>query len=83
MGSILFPLKNLNGKTLNGYILYLGEVKQLRLSGWKGFKSYLEDSQGVLSTSPVHPHSMLERTSRIDERGLHHVSKYSTYVSGG
>jgi len=49
----LFPLKNLNGEALNGYRLYLGEVKQLRLSGWKGFKLHLKDSGGTLSTASV------------------------------
>ena len=49
----MFPLENLSGKELNGYSLHLGEVKQLRLSGWKGFKLYLRDSQGTLSTEPV------------------------------
>lgn len=47
------PLTDLNGKELNGYKLHLGEVKQLRLSGWKGFKLYLKDSQDILSTPPV------------------------------
>jgi hypothetical protein len=46
-------LKNLNGKKLDGYTLHLGEVKQLRLSGWKGFTLYLQDSQGVFTKSPV------------------------------
>ena len=49
----MFPLKNLNGEALNGYRLYLGEVKQLRLSGWKGFKLHLKDSGGTLSTASV------------------------------
>jgi hypothetical protein len=49
----LFPLDNLNGKELNGYRVCLGQVKQLRLSGWKGFKLHLEDPDGILSTAPV------------------------------
>lgn len=49
----MFPLDNLNGKELNGYRVCLGQVKQLRLSGWKGFKLHLEDSDGILSTPPV------------------------------
>jgi len=48
-----FLLKNLNGKRVNGYTLHLGEVKQLRFSGWKGFKLYVRDSRGFLSGSPV------------------------------
>jgi hypothetical protein len=40
-------------KEISGYTLHLGEVKQLRLSGWKGFKLYLRDSSGSLSENPV------------------------------
>jgi hypothetical protein len=46
-------LKNLNGKELNGYSLHLGEVKQLRLSGWKGFKLSLRDLDGIVSEPPL------------------------------
>jgi hypothetical protein len=46
-------LKKLHGKALNGYTLHLGELKQLRLSGWKGFRLYLRDSLGHLSKAPV------------------------------
>jgi hypothetical protein len=46
-------LKNLDNKKLNGYTLHLGELKQLRFSGWKGFRLYLRDSRGILSSSPV------------------------------
>lgn len=46
-------LKNLHGKRVNGYMLRLEEVKQLRFSGWKGFKLYVRDSCGILSESPV------------------------------
>lgn len=49
----MFPLDNLHGKELNGYRLCLGEVKQLRLSGWKGFNLHLEDPDGILSTPPA------------------------------
>jgi hypothetical protein len=49
----LFTLTGLNGKGLNGYKLHLGEIKQLRLSGWKGFRLYLKDSEDILSTTPV------------------------------
>ena len=46
-------LKNLHGKELNGYLLHLGELKQLRLSGWKGFRLSIRDSGSILSSSPV------------------------------
>ena len=46
-------LKRLQGKRLNGLTLHLGEIKQLRLSGWKGFKLYLQDSKGLRSELPV------------------------------
>lgn len=46
-------LKGLQGKRLDGFSLDLGEVKQLRLSGWKGFKLYLRDNSGRASESPV------------------------------
>jgi hypothetical protein len=46
------PLENLHGKRLNGYTLYLGEVKQLRMSGWKGFTLYLQNSHALLTRSP-------------------------------
>jgi len=49
----LILLKKLHGKKLNGYMLYLGELKQLRFSGWKGFRLYLRDSSGALSGFPV------------------------------
>ena len=47
------PLNGLQDKNVNGFSLHLGEVKQLRLSGWKGFKLYLRNPQNTLSTSPV------------------------------
>jgi hypothetical protein len=46
-------LKKLHGKALNGYTLHLGELKQLRSSGWKGFRLYLRESRGHLSKEPV------------------------------
>jgi len=46
-------LKNLDNKRLNDYTLHMGELKQLRFSGWKGFKLYVRDSCGFLSGSPV------------------------------
>jgi len=53
MGTALSNLHDLDGKKLNGYAIHLGEVKQLRMSGWKGFTLYLKDSQGLCSCSPV------------------------------
>jgi len=47
------PLKNLNGRRLNGYTLHMGKLKQLRFSGWKGFKLYFRDFCGALSGFPV------------------------------
>jgi len=47
------PLKNLNGRRLNGYTLHMEELKQLRFSGWKGFKLYFRDFCGALSGFPV------------------------------
>ena len=46
-------LKKLHEKRVNGYTLHLGELKQLRFSGWKGFRSYIRDSRGALSEIPV------------------------------
>lgn len=48
-----YPLNRLHDKSVNDFRLHLGEVKQLRLSGWKGFKLYLRDPQNILSSSPV------------------------------
>jgi len=47
------PLNGLHYKNVNDFRLHLGEVKQLRLSGWKGFKLYLRNSKNILSASPV------------------------------
>lgn len=47
------PLERFHGKSLDGIKLHLGEVKPLRLSGWRGFKLYLRNPTGALSTSPV------------------------------
>jgi hypothetical protein len=49
----LFPLKKLHGLRLKDFSLHLAEVKQLRLSGWKGFKLYLKNAAGLLSTLPM------------------------------
>jgi hypothetical protein len=46
-------LKNLDNKRLNGCTLQMGKIKQLRFSGWKGFKLCVRDSCGFLSGSPV------------------------------
>ncbi len=46
-------LKKLHEKRVNGYTLHLGELKQLRFSGWKGFRLYIRDSRGTLSKIPV------------------------------
>lgn len=47
------PLSRLHNKKLNSIRLHLKEVKQLRLSGWKGFKLYLRNPREILSASPV------------------------------
>jgi hypothetical protein len=49
----LVHLKNLDKKKLNGYKLHLGELKQLRFSGWKGLRLFIRDSRGNLSSFPV------------------------------
>lgn len=46
-------LEKLQGLQLDGYSLHLGEVKQLRLSSWKGFKLFLRNPHHLLSFSPV------------------------------
>ncbi len=50
---ISHPLERLHDKSLDGINLHLGEVKPLRLSGWRGFKLYLRNTVGALSASPV------------------------------
>jgi len=47
------PLEKLWGKRINDYALHLGEVTQLRLSGWKEFTLYLKNVNGLLSQNPV------------------------------
>jgi len=47
------PLNSLHEKKLNAHTLHLGELKQLRLSSWKGFKLFLSDPAGSLSENPV------------------------------
>ncbi len=46
-------LKALHDQALDGYKLLLKEVKQLRLSGWRGFKLHLQNPEGLLSAEPV------------------------------
>ena len=46
-------LDRLEGKKIDGYRLHLGEVKQLRLSGWKGFTLHIQNSHGILGEPPV------------------------------
>jgi hypothetical protein len=50
---ISHPLNRLHDKNFDDFKLHLGEIKQLRLSGWKGFKLYLRNAHGTLSSSPV------------------------------
>jgi hypothetical protein len=50
---ISHPLTGLHDKNLDDFKLHLGEVKQLRLSGWKGFKLYLRNTLGTISSSLV------------------------------
>lgn len=47
------PLHELEGKKVGEYLLHLGEVKQLRLSGWKGFELYIKKPRGILSLEPI------------------------------
>jgi len=46
-------LDKLDSKKIDNFTLYLGEVRQLYLSGWRGFKLYLKDLNGISSSSPV------------------------------
>jgi hypothetical protein len=47
------PLQELEDKKVGEFLLHLGEVKQLRLSSWKGFELYIKKSNGILSLEPV------------------------------
>jgi hypothetical protein len=47
------PIKKLEGIDLRGYLLHVGEEKQLSLSGWKGIKLYLMDPGGDMTDQPV------------------------------
>jgi hypothetical protein len=46
-------LIELEGKEVNGYLLHLGKVKQLRLSSWKGFELSVKNQEGIMSLEPV------------------------------
>jgi hypothetical protein len=47
------PLLALEGTDLDGYGISLGDVKQLHLSGWKGFTLLVRDRAGRVSKGPV------------------------------
>jgi len=47
------PLQSLDGKELGKFKLRLTQLKQLSLSGWKGFTLHIQDKGGRLSTSPI------------------------------
>lgn len=47
------PIKKLEGLDIRGYLLHVGEEKQLRLSGWKGIKLYLMNPGGDMTDQPV------------------------------
>lgn len=49
----LHPLEELEGVKLNSYTLHLGRVKQLHLSGWKGFTPFVSTTHGVRSENAV------------------------------
>jgi hypothetical protein len=47
------PLRSLEGRLLKEYRLHLQRLKQLRLTGWRGFSVALEDRDGKLAQPPV------------------------------
>ena len=47
------PLQSLDGKELGRFKLRLTQLKQLKLSGWRGFTLNLQDREGRLSSSPI------------------------------
>ena len=47
------PLQSLDGKELGEFKLRLTQLKQLRLSGWKGFTLHLQGKRGRLSAFPI------------------------------
>jgi hypothetical protein len=46
-------LQELDDQKVGEFLLHLGEVKQLRLSSWKGFELYIKKTNGILSLEPV------------------------------
>ena len=46
-------LEHLQGRQVGKCIIHLGEVKQLRMSGWRGFTLFLKDSSGEILRFPV------------------------------
>jgi len=47
------PLQSLDSKELGKFKIRLTQLKQLRLSGWRGFTLNLQSRKGKLSTSPI------------------------------
>jgi len=47
------PLQRLKNRPLGEYRLHLQPLKQLRLSGWRGFSLALKDREGTLAQPPV------------------------------
>ena len=47
------PLQRLEGHLLKKYRLHLQRMKQLRLSGWRGFSFALKDCDGTVAKPPV------------------------------
>lgn len=43
----------LDGAILKDFTLHVGEVKQLRLSGWRGIKLFIRDAEGNQTEEPV------------------------------
>jgi len=47
------PLESLEGKRIGGYRLRLGDLRPLRMSGWRGFTLLLEDDREPAARAPV------------------------------
>ena len=47
------PLLVLHNRKIDGFRLYAKEILQLKRSGWRGFKLYLQNLDGQLSDQPV------------------------------
>lgn len=45
--------RGLDGRRLGGFTLVVADIRQLRLSGWTGFKLHLRDPRGRVSGIPV------------------------------